>query len=393
MAASNNTIQRYKKYVIPCYNKVPVAFARGRGARLWNERGHEYLDFFSGWAVSNLGHCHAQVRQAIRRQASRLIHVPNNFYHAGQAALAEKIIRHAFPGKVFFCNSGAEAVEAGIKLVRAYGYPKRTEIITMQRSFHGRTSGAMSATGQAKVHQGIKPLLGGFKTIPFNHLGAFRKAISRKTAAVILELVQGEGGVNIADVDYVRGIRRLCTQKKILMVVDEVQTGMGRTGKMFCFEHYGIRPDVMLLAKSLGGGFPMGALVAARRVSDVLKPGMHATTFGGSPLACAAGLSVFDSIEKEKLLPRARVMSAYLTRKLKQLKQKHSKVRDVRGKGLMLAMELSVPGQPVYDYCLKNFLLINVTQGNVLRFAPPLNIRQQQIDRAIHVLDKALSRL
>ena len=386
-------MSRYEKYVIPCYNKVPVAFKRGRGTTLWDESGHAYLDFFSGWAVSSIGHCHPLVAKAIRDQASRLVHVPNNFYHDDQGRLAETIVRHAFPGKVFFCNSGAEAVEGAIKLARFYGYPKRTEIITMKGSFHGRTAGAMSATGQPKFHQGIKPLLGGFKRIAFNDLKALKKAITSKTVAVLLELIQGEGGVRVADAQYVKALRKICNDRGILLIVDEVQTGVGRTGKMFCYQHYGIRPDVMLLAKSLGNGFPIGAIVASQKLSKVLKPGTHATTFGGSPLACAASLAVFQAIKKERLLERAQSLSRYLMKALNDLKKKHSVVREVRGKGLLAALELKVPGKPVVDYCLKHFILINVTQNRVLRFAPPMIIRKQEIDRVLGVLDKALLRL
>jgi len=388
-----NVIADYEKYVIPCYKKVPVVYERGRGTVLWDDKGRRYLDFFSGWAVSGLGHSHPGIVRAVARQASRLMHVPNNYYHAGHARLAGQIIRRAFPGKVFFCNSGAEAVEGAIKLARTRGYPKRTEIVTMHRSFHGRTIGAMSATGQAKFHKGIKPLLGGFKMVPFNDTALLKKAVTTKTAAVLLELVQGEGGVNVADRAYVRELRKICDRTGALMIADEVQTGMGRTGEIFCFKHYGIKPDVMLLAKSLGGGFPIGALVASSKVADVLKAGTHASTFGGSPIACAAGLAVFEVMRKEKVLMNVRRMSRRLFAGLQELKSRHPVVREVRGLGLLAAMELGEPAGAVYDYCLKRGVLINVTQERVLRLAPPLNVRAQDVDRTVGVMDGALGAL
>jgi predicted acetylornithine/succinylornithine family transaminase len=384
------TIRLYYDYVVPSYVKVPVVFARGKNTRLWDARGKEYLDFFSGFAVSNVGHCHPKVVRAIRRQAAELIHVPNGYYHENQARLAERIIRHAFPGKVFFSNSGAEAVEGAIKLARRFGHPDRFEIITLERSFHGRTMGALSATGQTKFHEGMGPLLPGFRTVPLGDFGALERAVTPRTAAVLIELIQGEGGVRLASREYVERLRRLCDERNLLLIFDEVQTGMGRTGKMFCFKNYGIAPDVMTLAKGLGGGFPIGAVVAAAKVADVLQPGTHATTFGGSPLACAAALAVFDAIESEKLAENAFVAGGHLLKRLGELQRKHPAVVEVRGLGLLAALELSVPGQPVYEGCLAEGLLINVTQTNTLRFAPPLTIREKEIDRAVAVLDRVL---
>ncbi len=384
------TIRLYYDYVVPCYNKTPLVLERGKGTRVWDAHGEEYLDFFPGWAVSGIGHCHKRVTEAIKRQSERLIHVSNNYYHELQGLLAEEVIRHAFPGKVFFCNSGAEANEAAFKLARKAGNPERNEIISMERSFHGRTLAAVTATGQKKYQEGFEPLPAGFLTVPFNDLGALERAVTPRTAAVILELIQGEGGLRVADQSYVSGLRRLCNDKKILLIFDEVQTGMGRTGRMFCFKNYGVEPDVMTLAKSLGGGFPIGAMVVKKEWADTLQPGTHATTFGGSPLACAAALAVFEAIDKEKLLANTVITSSYLFKKLNDLKRKHSVIREVRGMGLMAGVELEIEGKGIYEECLNRKLLINCTQGNVLRLMPPLVVKEKEIDRAVQILEEVL---
>ncbi len=384
------TIRLYYDYVIPCYNKTPLVLERGKGTRLWDAHGDEYLDFFPGWAVSGIGHCHRRVTEAIKRQAERLIHVSNNYYHELQGQLAETVIRHAFPGKVFFSNSGAEANEAAFKLARKAGNPARNEIITMERSFHGRTLGAIAATGQPKFREGFGPDVPGFVTVPFNDLAALERAVGPRTAAVMLEPIQGEGGLRVADPTYLSQVRRLCNDRQALLIFDEVQTGMGRTGRMFCYKNYGVEPDIMTLAKSLGGGFPIGAMVAKKGLADTLQPGMHATTFGGSPLACAAALAVFEAIEKEKLLSNTVIMGSHLFKKLGELKKKHPVIRDVRGMALMAGIELAIDGRGVYEECLKRKLLINCTQGNVLRLMPPLVVREKEIDRALRILEEAL---
>jgi predicted acetylornithine/succinylornithine family transaminase len=385
------TIRLYYDHVIPCYTKTPLVIERGKGTRVWDSAGEEYLDFFPGWAVSGIGHCHKRVTEAIKRQAERLIHVSNNYYHEQQGLLAAEVIKHGFPGKVFFCNSGAEANEAAFKLVRKIGNPTRNEIITMDRSFHGRTLAAIAATGQAKFREGFEPNVEGFKNIPFNDFAALEKAITPKTIAVMFEPIQGEGGVRVADNQFMTQVRRLCNDRKIYLILDEVQTSMGRTGKMYCYKHYGIEPDVMTLAKSLGGGFPIGAMVAKKEIADVLQPGTHATTFGGSPLACAAALATYEAIEKEKLLNNAVIMGAYLFKKLNELKRKYAIVKDVRGMALMAGVELAVEGKAVYEECLKKKLLINCTQGNVLRLMPPLVVKEKEIDRAVQILEGVLA--
>jgi acetylornithine/N-succinyldiaminopimelate aminotransferase len=291
MNKTDKVMAMYDKYVMKTYTRVPFCLEKALGSKVWDIDGKSYLDFFPGWAVSGIGHCHPLVASAVAKQAKKLMHVSNNYYSELQGLLAKKIIEKSFPGKAFFANSGAEANEAAVKLARLYGHDKgRYEIITMTKSFHGRTLGMISATGQDKVKKGFQPLVEGFIHIPFNDIEALKEAINEKTIAVMFEPIQCEGGINIASSEYMKEVRRLCNEKDIVMILDEVQTGMGRTGAMFCYQKYGITPDVMTLAKSLGGGVPIGACVAAEKFQDVLKPGTHASTFGGSPLVCAAAL-------------------------------------------------------------------------------------------------------
>lgn len=389
-ANAKKIISAYHDYVMPTYITFPLVLARGKGVHVWDADGKKYLDFFPGWAVSGIGHAHKEVVGAIKNQAGKLIHVSNNYFHEGQGELAKEIVGNSFSGKVFFCNSGAEANEAAIKLARKYGNPERNEIITTERSFHGRTLATVTATGQAKFQKGFEPLPAGFAIVPFNDLGALERAISPKTAAIMLEPIQGEGGVRVAGAKYLAAVRNLCTEKNILLIFDEVQSGMGRTGKMFAYQNLGIVPDIMTLAKALGGGFPIGATVAGTKVADTLGPGTHGTTFGGSPLACAASLAVFKAIKKEKLLKNASVLGAYLQKRLNELKKKYGIIREVRGVGLMVGVELMADGKKIYEQCLKRGLLINCTQGNVLRVMPPIIVNKAQIDHAIAILDNVL---
>ncbi len=382
----------YSQYILPTYTRTPAIFVKGKGMNLTDLSGKVYLDFFPGWGVNNVGHCHPKVMSAVRDQIGKLIHIPNNFYHLPQAKLAKEIIRTAFPGKVFFCNSGAEACEAAIKLARAFGHQtNRYEIITMEKSFHGRTIGALSATGQTKYQEKFGPLPEGFKHVPFNNWEALTNALSAKTVAVMLELVQGEGGVCIADRDYVKKIRRLCDEKNLLLIIDEVQTGIGRTGEMYSFKHYGIAPDAMTLAKALGGGLPVGALVVAHKFTDVLKPGMHASTFGGSPLVCKAALGVFKAIEKDHLLRQSRQMGAYLLERLAPFKKKFDCIHEIRGLGLMIGIELTMDGREIFEECFRLGLIINCTQGRILRLMPALNVTKRQIHKAVAILEQALT--
>src|SRR3989338_3962747 len=324
----------YEQFVLPTYNRSGGCIVKGKGSKVWDLEGKEYLDFFPGWAVSGLGHCHPDVVNAIKNQARKLLHVPNNYYGLKQAQLAQKIVERSFDGRVFFCNSGAEAMESAIKFTRKFGSGSgRYEMITMDRSFHGRTLATLAATGQEKFHKGFEPLPEGFKQVSFNDFAALKQAAGPKTIAIALELIQGEGGIRVADPEYVKKVRALCDEKKMLLVFDEVQTGMGRTGKWFAFQHYEVEPDLMALAKSLGSGVPIGALVVNNKIKEeVLTPGTHASTYGGNPLVTAAGLSVFKAIEKEKLLRNAEEMGSYLKSKLLVLQEKFpSIIQEVRG--------------------------------------------------------------
>lgn len=382
--------QAYEDYIMPTYTKVPLVFVKGKGSKLWDIHNKVYLDFFPGWGVGSLGHCHPKVMQAVRDQISKLIFIPNNYYHIPQAKLAKEIVYWSFPSKVFFCNSGAEANEGAFKLARKYGQG-RYEIITFENSFHGRTLAAVAATGQKKYQEGFSPLPEGFKTVKYNDLDAVKNAVSDKTVAVMIELVQGEGGINVARQDFVLGLRKLCDEKKLLLIVDEVQTGMGRTGKLFCYQHYHITPDIMTLAKALGGGLPIGAMVVKKEIADTLGPGMHASTFGGGPVIARAALAVFKAIQEEKMLKNSNSMGEYLFTKLNALKEKHPLIKEVRGLGLMIGVELNTEGKNIVERCIERGLLINCTHLKVLRLMPALNVTRKEIDKAITTLGTVLN--
>jgi acetylornithine/N-succinyldiaminopimelate aminotransferase len=327
--------------------------------------------------------------QAVRDQLSKLIFIPNNYYHIPQAKLASQIVYWTYPAKVFFCNSGAEANEAAIKLSRKFG-KGRYEIITFENSFHGRTLAALAATGQKKYQSGFEPLPEGFKIVKFNDTESTKNALTDKTVAIMLELIQGEGGVNVASQDFVSSLRKICDDRNLLLIIDEVQTGLGRTAKLFCYQHYGITPDVMTLAKALGGGLPIGAMVVKKEIADTLQPGTHASTFGGGPVICKAALAVLEAIQKEKLLSNAKRMGEYLSLELKALKDKYPIIKEVRGLGLMAGLELSIEGKGIVEKCYNKGLLINCTQDTVLRLMPALNITKKEIDKAMGILDEVL---
>ncbi len=392
--SADDVIERYNRYVMPTYTRTPLVLTKGKGMRVADLQGQEYLDFFPGWGVSGLGHCHPAVIQAIREQAGKLLHVPNNLYHPLQAKLAQRLVELAFDGKVFFANSGAEANEAAVKLARKVGGPDRFEIITMTDSFHGRTLAMVAATGQPKYQEGFAPLPEGFRSVPFNDVGVVERALSSKTIGVMVEVIQGEGGINVATPEYLQGLRRLCDERKMLLILDEVQTGLGRTGKLFAYQHCGIEPDIMTLAKTLGGGFPIGAMIARRAIADRLGPGTHAATFGGSPLACAASLAVLEAIQHERLVSNAATQGAYLREQLQQLQQKYPAIiREIRGLGLMVGIALKREGTTTVDRCRERHLLINCTQERVLRLLPALTVTKRQIDRAIGILDEVFHAL
>lgn len=387
-------IKKYSDYVIPSYRRKNVVFVKGEGSYLWDIDGKKYIDFFPGWAVSGLGHCHKEVVKRIKEQVEILIHLSNNYYHPWQAILSEKLIKISFDGKVFFCNSGAEANEAAIKLCRLYGRNKgKYRIISMENSFHGRTLATVTMTGQRKYNEIFEPLPEGFIYAKFNDFSDLLSKIDEKVVGVILELVQGEGGINVIDRDYLKKVKDLCKERDILLIFDEVQTGFGRTGEFFAYKVFGIEPDIMTLAKTLGGGFPVGAMIARREIADLMSPGTHASTFGGSPLACVACLAVIETIEKENLIENVKIMGKYLMEKLYQLKEEFNLIKKIKGIGLMLGFEIEEKGEELVDKCLENGLLINCTQKNVIRIMPAINVRKEEIDEGIEILRKSLKEI
>lgn len=394
MSTQEEIIALSDKYLMRTYGRLPLAAVRGSGVYLWDAEGKRYLDFVAGVAVNSLGHCHPRVVAAVQDQAARLMHCSNLYHIEPQARLAEVLVKHSALDRVFFCNSGAEAVEGAIKLARKYAGKKhgggRYEIITAYNSFHGRTLAAITATGQAKYQKGLDPLPAGFKYVPFNDLEALRGTVGPHTAAVLLEPIQGEGGVNPATPEYLRGVRALCDEHGLLLILDEVQCGLGRSGRLFAYEHYGITPDMMTLAKALGGGFPIGALLATEEAASGFAPGDHASTFGGNPLACAAALAAVHTIIEDSLPEHAERMGAYFTGRLRELQSGYNFVKEVRGKGLMIGMELTVKGAGIVNRCRERGLLINCIGEHTLRFVPPLVVTEEDIDAALEILRAAM---
>ncbi|GKS56867.1 acetylornithine aminotransferase [Nitrospira sp.] len=385
-----------ERYLMNTYARQPISIARGRGARVYDLEGREYVDFVGGIAVNILGHNPPDLVLAIQKQVVQLIHTSNLYYTVPQVQLAKALVERSFAQKVFFCNSGAEANEAAIKLARRYGHDKRGpecfEIITMRNSFHGRTLATIAATGQDKVKKGYEPVTPGFTHVAFNDIEALERALSDKTAAVMLEPIQAEGGVHVAGKPYLARVRELCRQRGVLLIFDEVQTGMGRTGTLFAYEQLGVQPDIMTLAKGLGGGVPIAACLATDEVARVFGPGSHASTFGGNPLACAAGLAVLRTLLEGRVLEHARRMGEHLAKGLQDMKERSAAIREVRGMGLLLGMELQGEGKPIVDACLTRGLLINCTMDRVLRFVPPLVISQTDIDRLLDTLPPLLAK-
>ncbi|MDQ6957553.1 MAG: acetylornithine transaminase [Mariprofundaceae bacterium] len=381
------------KAIMNTYGRYPVRLVRGSGARAWDDTGKEYLDFISGIAVNTLGHAHPALVRAISEQAQTMLHCSNLFHIPAQEKLAEKLTRLAGIERAFFCNSGAEANEAAIKLMRKYWYdqhsPRRT-IITATRSFHGRTLNTLTATGQDKVKTGFDPLPPGFIHVPLGNMNALKQAVGDDTAGILLEPVQGEGGVNVVADAYLRGVRKLCNDTGILMVLDEVQTGVGRTGEMFGFEHTGMRPDILTLAKGLGGGVPIGAMLASESVAASFGPGTHGCTFGGNPLSCTAALTVIDVIEQEGLLENARTQGGHLLLGLKAIQRTHPVMQEIRGQGLLIGAELSCDVAETIARCRESGLLLLPAGPKVLRFLPPLNVTSAEIDEALTILGDCL---
>jgi predicted acetylornithine/succinylornithine family transaminase len=383
------------RFIINSYGDRPIALERGQGIYVWDPEGNKYLDFVAGIAVNILGHCHPKIIQAVEKQVRTLIHVSNLYYTEPQARLAEFLSIHSLGGKCFFCNSGAEANEGAIKLARKYGKTisaeDKYEIITLKGSFHGRTYAAITATGQDKYHHGFEPLVPGFKYASLNDLSSVEALISNKTCAVLLEPVQGESGVHPCTPEFLAGVRSLCDKYNALLIFDEVQCGLGRTGKLFAYEHYNVKPDVMTLAKGLAGGLPMGAVVTTNRVADVFTPGNHASTFGGNPLCAAAALATMETIFADNLLNRAEQMGNYLVSCLKFLQQDFPMITEIRGKGLMIGAQLDRPGAAIVQEAIAKGLLINCAANTTLRFVPPLIVTKADIDSAITILRQTLS--
>jgi acetylornithine aminotransferase len=387
-----NIKEQAEKVIAKTYARFPIVITRGNGCTLWDENGKSYTDFVAGIAVCNLGHAHPGIAKALCDQAKVLFHVSNLYYTQPQVEVASWLAKHSFADRVFFCNSGAEANEAAFKIARKYfkdrNEPDRFRIIAMEKSFHGRTIATLSATGQAKIKKGFDPTLKGFDFVPFNDIEALRKKISNNVCAVLMEPVQGEGGVRCPDPKYIEDVRRLCDETGTLLIFDEIQTGIGRTGKMFAYEHFGIEPDIMTLAKALANGLPVGAMLAKEQVGEAFEPGSHASTFGGTPVVTAASLETLRTIEKENIVEYCSSTGVYFKKRLYELKNKYDFIQDVRGFGLLLGMKIGIEGNSVVNECMERGFLINCIQGKILRFIPPLIITIEEIDSLVDCLDK-----
>lgn len=388
-------IAQDEQHYVPVFARYPIVLSHGEGPYVYDTEGKKYLDFLAGIAVNVLGHAHPKLVAAIAEQAGKIIHCSNLYYTEQQSSLAAALTKLAGMDKVFFANSGAEANEGAIKLARKYGKTlneDRVEIITAENSFHGRTYATLTATAQPKYQKGYEPLPGGFRYVPFNDLEALKSIVSEKTCAVMLEPIQGEGGINIPDAGYLQAVRQLCDDNGALLIFDEIQTGMGRTGNLFAYQTFDVKPDIVTVAKGLGGGVPVGAFLAAGKVADVFHAGDHGSTFGGNPLACAAANAVLAVIAEENLGANAAAMGEYMMAELRKLQSKYSQlILDVRGKGLMIGAQISRPGREIVNRCLEEGFIINCTAGDVLRFVPPLNINKNHIDELIVNLDKVFA--
>ncbi|MBW1981645.1 MAG: aspartate aminotransferase family protein [Deltaproteobacteria bacterium] len=392
---SRELLERSRAHICDTYSRYNLAISRGRGCLLYDMEGREYVDFIAGIAVCNLGHCPPGLADVLYNQAQQLVHVSNLFYTQPQVELAEALTRVSFADKVFFCNSGAEAIEAAIKLARKYSRDHfgkdRYTIIAMEGSFHGRTMAAISATGQEKIHKGFEPLLPGFRHVQFNDLSAAAAAIDETVCAILVEPIQGEGGVRLPSAGYLAGLRQLCKENDLLLIYDEIQVGMGRTGMLFCYQHEQVAPDIMTLAKALANGLPIGAMLAVGEVANSFTRGSHASTFGGTPLVCAVACQVLARVNQEELLSSVQEQGGYFLEQLQQLQQRYAFIKDVRGRGLIVGLELDIPGQTIVQRCQERGFLINCTADRVLRFVPPLLITSTDIDRLVEALDEVFS--
>jgi predicted acetylornithine/succinylornithine family transaminase len=389
------TLDQFQRYVIGNYTRYPVCLVRGAGSSVWDDAGNRYLDFFPGWGCNLLGHCPPRVVEAVREQVAQLIHVPNTWYTEQQGRLAEALSTRTGwdGGQCFFCNSGTEANEAVIKMARLNGRPGRYKIVSMMNSFHGRTFAALSATGQPKYHQGLEPLLPGFSYAPFGDLDAVARLIDNETCAILVEPIQGEGGINLPPDGYLEGLRDLADRHKLMLIFDEVQTGMGRTGKWYAHQNWAVQPDAVTLAKALAGGVACGGLVARPAFAEKLRPGTHAATFGGNPLACAAALAAIQTIEEDGLLARAVELGEHFRQRLDALKARCPLVHEVRVKGVMIGLELTVDGAPVVRGCLERRLLVNCTHATVIRLLPALTLTDAEFDEGCSALEDVILNL
>ncbi len=392
MLSSHDTIQLFDRYVIGNYKRYPVCLVRGEGSHVWDAEGKRYLDLFPGWGCDLIGHCPPRLVEAVREQIAQLIHVPNTWYMESQGQLAKALNeRSGFDGRCFFCNSGAEAIEAAIKLARLNGRPHgRYKIVSMVNSFHGRTLGALSATGQPKYHKGLEPLLAGFSYAPFGDLDAATKAVDGETCAILVEPIQGEGGINVAPDGYLQGLRDLADKHQALLIFDEVQSGMGRTGKWFACQHWSVLPDAVTLAKALAGGVACGGLMARPEVSEKLVPGTHAATFGGNPIACRAALATIETIEEDNLLERATQIGEAFRERFTAMQSRCPLIQEIRIKGAMIGVELTTDGTPIVNACLERGLLINCTHGTVLRLLPAMNLSDELLNEGCDILEEVL---
>ncbi|ADB17347.1 acetylornithine and succinylornithine aminotransferase [Pirellula staleyi DSM 6068] len=384
--SSADTVELFKQYVIGNYTRYPVNLVRGEGSLVWDAEGNRYLDFFPGWGCNLLGHCPEKIVRAVQEQVATLIHVPNTWHMDVQGRWAQMLSQRSFGGKAFFCNSGTEANEAAIKLARLHAGKGRYKIITFTGGFHGRTFGSLSATAQPKYHEGLGPMVAGFLYAPHGDLAAASSLVDDETCAIMIEPIQGEGGVKIPSKEFLEGLRKLCDERGLLLIFDEVQTGCGRTGQWFGYQHFGVEPDLITLAKSLCGGIAGGALLAKNEIAPALRPGMHAATFGGNPIAARAGIAAIEMIEEEGLLAQAVQLGHLFERRMQDLQAKCDLVREVRVAGVMVGVELSVEGAQVVKSCLERKLLVNCTQGNVIRLLPAMNLPEEQAEEGCDIL-------
>ena len=388
----SETVERYQKYVIPNYTRYPVCLVKGAGSRVWDDSGKPYLDYFPGWGCALLGHCPPLVVDAVQQQVAKLIHVPNSWHTEPQGELAEALCKKLhWPAQAFFCNSGTEANEAAIKIARLWGKPNgKFKIITMIDSFHGRTMGSISATGQPKYQQNLEPLLPGFVHVPFGDIDAVAAAIDHETAAVLIEPIQGEGGINILPAGYMQNLRQLTRDKGMLLMLDEVQSGMGRVGEWYAHQLDAVEADVVSLAKALASGIAMGGVLARPEVAAVLKPGTHAATYGGNPISAVASLATIRTIEKEGLLARSKNLEELFRKRFTALMPKCPWITEVRARGVMVGIQLSIEGAPIVKACLEKGLLINCTHQTVIRLLPAMNLSDAEFEEGCSILEEAL---